>query len=129
MPVPVGVAWPRNTAPVSNDPVVAQSCSGARSELQRLKGYAAQLQSAVGDTQAQLAEAVNRNKDLVEGDQIIAQSCAGVQEELLRIRSYAATLSTVVEDEKVVSELTKMSDFAKELENFLPHKPQPALAS
>jgi hypothetical protein len=77
-----------------------------------------------------LAEAVSRHKDLVEEDHIIAQSCAGVQEELLRIRSYAATLSTVVEDKQVVTELTKMSDFAKELENFLPRKPvQAALAA
>jgi hypothetical protein len=111
-------------------PVVAQSssagaASGVRSELQRLKGYAAQLQSTVGDKQAQLAEAVTRHKDLVEGDQIIAESCAGVHEELHRIRSYAATLSTVVEDRQVVTELAKMSDFAKELENFLPHGRKP----
>lgn len=129
-PVPLGVARPRDTAAVATDTAVAQNCTAVRSELQLLKGYAAQLESTVGDTQAQLVEAVSRNKELVQGDQIIAQSCAGVQEELHRIRSYAATLSTVVEDKQVVSELTRMSDFAKELENFLPQRPlQPGLAS
>jgi hypothetical protein len=124
------VATPRNGAAVAKDALVAQSCFGVKSEMQLLRGYAAKLETAVGDTQAQLVEAVTRNKDLVEGDQIIAQSCAGVQEELHRIRSYAATLSTVVEDRQVVTELAKMSDFAKELETFLPQRPlQPALSS
>jgi hypothetical protein len=126
----LAVATPRNGAAVAKDALVAQSCFGVKSEMQLLRGYAAKLETAVGDTQAQLVEAVTRNKDLVEGDQIIAQSCAGVQEELHRIRSYAATLSTVVEDRQVVTELAKMSDFAKELETFLPQRPlQPALSS
>lgn len=129
-PVPPGVAWPRTAASGVNDPIVAQSRTSVRSELQTLQTYAAQLRSAVYDKQAQLTEAVNRNKGLVEGDQIIAQSCAGVQEELHRLRSYAATLSTVVEDKQVVSELGKMSDFAKELEGLLPQRPlQSALSS
>lgn len=58
-------------------------------------------------------EAVLRNKDLIAGDQTLAESCANAQEELERLRSYAQTLAHLVKDERVLADLSKMSELLR----------------
>jgi hypothetical protein len=59
-------------------------------------------------------EAVLRNKNLVANDETLAKSCASAQEELNLLRTYAQTLAHAVKDEKVASDLSKMSDLIKQ---------------